>query len=98
MSLAAQKNTTMTKCWGGVLRKFGAELFCVCVCVFFLFPGFHLPERRNVQMGFWCADVWCSNGLLVRRFLVRRFLRRFSVCRFLQRADSCADFPQIILA
>ena len=30
---------------GGVLRKFGADFFCV-------FSGFHLPDKRNVQTGF----------------------------------------------
>ena len=53
----------------GVLRKFGADLFCV-------FFGFHLPDKWNVQTGF-------LRRFLVRRFL-RPFLHPFLVRRFLR--------------
>ena len=39
----------------GFLRKFGAEFFV-------FFSGFHLPERRNVQTDFWCADFGCADS------------------------------------
>ena len=62
----------------GVLRKFGADFFCV------FFSGFHLPDKPNVQTSF-------LRRFLVRRFLrpflvcrfLRPFLRRFLVRRFL---------------
>ena len=68
--------------------------FCASLAQIFLcfFSGFHPPDKRNVQAGFFvqifgaqifapifCADFLCADFLrpFLRRFLVSRFLRPF---------------------
>ena len=66
----------------GVLRKFGAEFFlCVCVC---FFSCFHLPNKRNVQTGFF-------SRFLVHRFFAPIFVPIFGAQIF---APIFAQIPQ----
>ena len=60
--------------------------------VFFSFSGFHLPERRNLDIGSWynfCADI---GALIYAQIFATDFCLQFVQILGAQCADFCADF------
>ena len=62
------KMALLLRCWGWSFAQVWRRFF-LCLCVFF--SGFHLPDKRNVQLGRPRTTLGCSAPLDARKSLTR---------------------------